>query len=293
MVLKREHFAALRVNWEDKASNLRQIAEELNLGLESFVFVDDDEVECAWVRDQLPEVQVLKMPVEPAEAVRMLRESDVFATLTLTSEDFTRGERYCEAQQRREQQHAANSLEAFYASLEMRAVIQPVTSATLARVVQLTQKTNQFNLTTRRYSESEVRAFARNAASDVYTLTLSDRYGDNGLVGVAIMKWEGENARIETLLLSCRVMGRTVETVFLAYLAETALSHGALYLVGEFLPTQKNMPVRDLYKRHAFMPLDNDGRRWRFDLQTARLSAPDYIALELPKEVPNAASATD
>ncbi|GCE07383.1 HAD-IIIC family phosphatase [Dictyobacter aurantiacus] len=297
MLLRREHFAALRVNWEDKASNLRQIAQELQLGLESFVFMDDSPVECAWVQDQLPDVQVIRMPNEPAEAVRVLRESNAFATLTLTDEDLERGHYYHQQRQRREQQHAASSLEEFYASLEMRALIEPVTSATLARAAQLTQKTNQFNLTTRRYSESAVRAFAEGSASDVYTLTLRDRYGDNGLVGVAIMCWEGENARIETLLLSCRVMGRTVETALLAFLATAAREHGARYLVGEFLPTPKNAPVRDLYPRHGFLPLEGEeaGRWWRHDLHAAQtpLVAPPYITLEVSTEVEHVTNATD
>ncbi|GHO56598.1 HAD-IIIC family phosphatase [Ktedonobacter robiniae] len=291
-VLKREHFAALRVNWDDKASNLRQIADELNLGLESFVFVDDDNVECAWVRDQLPEVLVLKMPAEPAEMVRGLRESDAFATLKITDEDLVRGRRYRE-QQRQQQQHTASTLKAFYASLEMRAVIQHVTPATLVRVAQLTQKTNQFNLTARRYTEAEVSAFARDPGHDVYTLTLYDRYGDNGLVGVAIVQWEGESARIETFLLSCRVMGRTIETAFLASIADAALARGMRYLIGEFLPTQRNVAVRELYKLHKFVSLDTDGCLWQLDLHTTSLSAPDYIELELPEEIRNAAPTTD
>jgi FkbH-like protein len=292
MLLRREHFAALYVNWQDKVTNLRQLAEQLNLGLESFVFVDDSPFECAWVQDQLPEVQVLQLPQDPAGFVRALRELDAFATLALTHEDLTRGQLYRGNQQRRALQQSASSIEEFYASLEMRAVIQPVTSATLVRTAQLTQKTNQFNLTTRRYSEADISALAGNASSKVYTLSLSDRFGDNGLVGVAILVWEGEDCRIDTLLLSCRIMGRTIETAFLAFLADCARTRGAHYLVGEFLPTGKNMPVRDLYNQHAFVPLDADGRWWRYKLQTNSLRAPSYITLDFLEEVKSAQSTT-
>ncbi|MFL5699436.1 MAG: HAD-IIIC family phosphatase [Ktedonobacteraceae bacterium] len=292
MLLQREHFATLHVNWQDKVTNLRQLAEQLNLGMESFVFVDDSPFECAWVQNQLPEVQVLQLPQDPAEFVRALRELDAFATLALTHEDLTRGQLYREEQQRKALQQSASSIEEFYASLGMRAVIRPVTPATLARTVQLVQKTNQFNLTTRRYSEADISTLAEHATSKVYTLSLSDRFGDNGLVGVAILVWEGEVCRIDTFLLSCRVMGRTIETAFLAFLADCARARSAHYLVGEFLPTGKNMPVCDLYNQHGFVPLDADGHWWRYELHADSLCAPDYITLDLLEEVNSAQSTT-
>lgn len=284
MLLKREHFAALQVSWQDKATSLQQTAAQLNLGLESFVFVDDSPFECAWVQDRLPEVQVLHLPQDPAEFVSALRELDAFASLAITNEDLARGQLYREEQQRQTLQHATGSIEEFYASLGMRAVIRSVTTATLARTAQLTQKTNQFNLTTRRYTEADINALAEHPANKIYTLSLSDCFGENGLVGVAILTWEGEIARLDTFLLSCRVMGRTVETAFLAFLAACAQAHGARYLAGEFLPTQKNMPVRDFYKQHGFAPHDTDGRWWRYDLQANSLSVPAYITLDIPGE---------
>jgi FkbH-like protein len=171
-------------------------------------------------------------------------------------------------------------------------VIRSVTSATLARTAQLTQKTNQFNLTTRRYTETDISALAEHSTGKIYILSLSDRFGENGLVGVAILVWEGEIARIDTFLLSCRAMGRTIETAFLAFLADCAQAHGARYLVGEFLPTGKNMPVRDFYKQHGFASHDTDGHWWHYDLQAGRLSVPNYITLDLPKEGNDAQSTT-
>lgn len=284
MLLKREHFAAFYLNWQDKVTNLQLLAAQLNLGLESFVFVDDSPFECAWVKDQLPEVQVLHLPQDPAEFVRALRELDAFASLAITNDDLRRGQLYREEQQRKIWQHSAGSIEEFYASLEMHAVIRSITPATLARAAQLTQKTNQFNLTTRRYTEIEISALAEHRDSKIYLLSLSDRFGENGLVGVAILVWEGESARIDTFLLSCRVMGRTIETAFLAFLVDCAQAQGARYLVGEFLPTVKNMPVRDFYKQHGFASHDTDGHWWHYDLRAGRLSIPDYITLDLPEK---------
>lgn len=284
MLLKREHFAALTVNWQDKAGNLRQIAEQLNLGLDSFAFVDDSPFECAWVKDQLPDVQVLQLPEDPIGFVQALRESDAFATLNITGEDLARGQIYREDLQRKELQQSVSTLEDFYASLEIRVVIRPLTLGTLTRVAQLTQKTNQFNLTTRRYSIDDISRLAEQVNCEIYTLAQSDRFGDNGLVGVAILCREEKAFRIDTFLLSCRVMGRTVETAFLAFLARQARKHDAHYLVGEYLPTAKNQPVQDLYRQHGFSKLDVDGHLWRFDLQAAHLGAPDYIMLDLPKE---------
>lgn len=288
MLLRREHFSALCVNWQDKVANLRQAAAQLNLGLESFVFVDDSSFECAWIQDQLPEVQVLHLPPDPADFVHALRRLDTFTTLALTEEDLARGKLYREEQQRKECQQSAGSLEEFYRSLEMHVQIRHMSGATLKRAAQLTQKTNQFNLTTRRYTEADLSRIAGLPQSQVFTLSLSDRFGDNGLVGVAILICEGENSRIDTLLLSCRVMGRTVETAFLAFLADWARANGSHALVGEFQPTRKNMPVRDLYEHHGFEPLDAAGTWWRYDLQNGRFCAPDYMKLDLPKEMNNA-----
>lgn len=292
MLLKREHFAAFYVNWQDKATNLRQIAEQLNLGLDAFVFVDDSAFECAWVSTQLPEVLVLHLPPDPVEFVHALRNLDAFATFTLTNEDLIRGQQYHQELQRKELQQTAHSIEEFYLSLAMRAVIRPLASAMLPRVAQLIQKTNQFNLTGHRYSAAEIRALAEQHNCKIYTLSLNDRFGDNGLVGVAILIWEAEICRIDVLLLSCRVMGRTVETAFLAFLAERAQAYGARYLAGEFIPTAKNMPVRDFYQQQGFMPHNEDGRWWRYDLLTGHLHAPHYIELDLPEEVINAQSST-
>ncbi len=291
MVLRREHFAAIHINWEDKAENLREISETLNIGLDSLVFMDDDPFQIEWVRDQLPEVQTIQAPDDPSKLRATLLDLDAFATLALTDEDRARGRMYHQEGQRQELRKTASTPEEFLATLNMRATIAPPSTTTRPRIAQLTQKTNQFNLTTRRYTEAEVENFENEAGSRVYGLSVSDKFGDSGLVGVAAINSQDEGWRIDTLLLSCRAMGRTVETAFLAFLAQRAREDGADFLIGEYLPTTKNTPVRELYAQHGFQPADDGGRMWRLDLRTAGLSYPDYIRIELQDELVSGAPA--
>lgn len=285
MVLRRRHFAALRINWQDKATNLREIAAELQLGLDAFVLLDDDPAEREWVRSQLPEVETPAPPRDPALLRRFLLEIDAFATLSLTEEDQARGALYEQRARVEDLRRTAPSLDDFYASLEMRATIALASERTRTRIAQLTQRTNQFNLTTRRYSDEQIADVMRGGAHRVYALSLADRFGDHGLVGVGILKRESDASwRIDTLLLSCRVMGRTVETAFLAHLVEEARRHGARRLVGEYLPTKKNAPVKDLFAAHGFAPQDESGQRWAFDLVRDRLDAPSYIGIVVQRE---------
>jgi FkbH-like protein len=277
MILQPRHVGALRINWSDKAQNLREIAEELNVGIDSLAFLDDNPVERQHVREQLPEVTVIELPENPMDFARALRDCPVFERLTLSDEDAKRGEYYAAERDRKKLEQTASSPEEFYRSLEQELEVRRVTPMTLARVAQLTQKTNQFNTTTRRYSEQQIQAMEQNAHR-VYSLRVKDRYADNGLVGVAILAEKGEVCEIDTLLLSCRVIGRTVETAFLSKLADEARTVGAVRLEGWFLPTKKNAPAKDFYAQHGFEVATEtpDGTRWSFDLsKPAR--CPDWI----------------
>lgn len=298
MLLRPDHFAALRINWADKATSLREIAAELNIGLDALAFLDDNPVERAWVREQLPEVTVLELPADPMGFADAVRTSPVFERLALTEEDRERGRMYAEQRVRAELQTSAASLEDFYRSLAMEVEIGPVTPATLARTAQLTQKTNQFNLTTRRYSEEQVSAFAADPACRAYTIKVKDRLGDNGLVGVAITRDDPAAARceIDTLLLSCRVIGRTVETAFLAHIAGEARARGIRTLAGWYLPTKKNPPARDFYTAHGFKAVAerDGGTLWELDLSAAAAPAcPPWIRMTVlphpPTPTPNGA----
>jgi FkbH-like protein len=285
MLLRRPHFAALRINWADKAQNLREIAAELNIGLDAIAFLDDNPAERDWVRRQLPEVTVIELPEDPFAFANVLRQAPVFERLELSADDRERGRYYRQQQARTEFQAGAASLEEFYRGLQMRVQIEPLTPAALARAAQLTQKTNQFNLTTRRYTEEQLSRMMP-PQRGIYTLRAQDRFGDNGLVGVAILKFDGQATEIDTLLLSCRVIGRTIETAFLAALARAAYDRGATTLAGWYLPTATNVPARDVYRSHGFSLASEAGgaSRWELSLPPAGLKCPEWIECRVGPE---------
>lgn len=280
MLLKPDHFATFRINWQDKASNLRDIAKELNIGIDSLAFFDDNPVEREWVSSQLPEVTVIDVPGDPMLYARTLREVPQFERLSLSSEDRVRGRMYAENRLRSELQQQFASMDEFYESLTMEMELQPVTPATLARVAQLTQKTNQFNLTTKRYTEEQVAAMNADPSWQLCAVKVKDRFGDNGIVGVAFTKVSGREAQVDTLLLSCRVIGRTIETAFLSFIAQRAKAAGATRLTGWYLPTKKNTPCKEFYAAHKFEIIeksDAGGLLYAFDLATAEIAWPKWI----------------
>ncbi|HTA19685.1 MAG TPA: HAD-IIIC family phosphatase, partial [Polyangia bacterium] len=289
MLLRREHFAAVRINWTDKAENLRSIAEELNVGVDAIAFLDDNPVEREWVRSRLPAVPVIDLPDSPMGYARAVRGCPLFERLELTAEDRERGRHYAEQRMRAELREATGSLEDFYRSLEQEVSIDEVGRDLVARVAQLTQKTNQWNLTTRRYSEVEIEGLTRSGSTSVYALRVRDRFGDNGITGAAVVHHRGDRAEIDTLLLSCRVIGRTVETAFLSFLTDAARARGAKAISGWFLPTKKNAPAKDVYASHGFSREheDGDATEWTFDL-SRRIPWPEWI-----EKGPHAAAAEE
>jgi FkbH-like protein len=283
MLLGRQHFAALHINWNDKVENLREIATELNIGTEALAFLDDNPAERERVRLEMPEVCVIDLPPDPMLFASALRACPAFERLSLSEEDRDRGQYYSAERQRRELTQSANSLEDFYRSLAMEAEIAAIGPASLPRAAQLTQKTNQFNLTTRRYTEQQIAEFCRDPSSHVYALQARDRFGDNGQVGLAITRWRGEAVEIDTFLLSCRVIGRTLETALLAHLMNVAAKEGATVLRGEFIATQKNAPARNVYLSHGFRKVEESGgvSTWEYPLQGERLACPEWIRLKI------------
>jgi FkbH-like protein len=280
MLLRPQHFAALRINWVDKAQNLKEIAEELSLGLDSIAFLDDNPVERQRVATEVPEIQVIEMPVDPAQYASAVRQCLFFERLSLSSEDKERGRYYAEERQRRDVQSSATSIEDFYRSLAMEAEVAEADPQSLARIAQLTQKTNQFNLTTRRYSEQEIAELKRSPQCRVYFLKSRDRFGDNGIVGVAISKMKGDICEIDTFLMSCRVIGRTLENAMLSQIAQDARGAGARQIEGWFVPTAKNAPAKDFYTSSGFSAVENgeDGRiLWRCDINQDKLEWPEWV----------------
>lgn len=289
MLLRPADFAALRINWRDKALNLREIAAELNLGLDALVFLDDNPAERRRVRAELPEVEVIDLPENPLHFAQALRDSVWFERLAVTEEDRLRTRQYREQRERVELAQAAGSLEEFYRSLRQVVTIEPLRRETLARVAQLTQKTNQFNLTTRRYSEAQLSQLFEAPGWTVDTVRVEDRFGDNGLVGVIATRRQDHVCLIDTFLLSCRVIGRTVESAVLAWLASECAREGMRELRGQFVATRKNAPAATLFPDHGFQPLapDGDGSWWTLDLASADLAAPAWIELRVAPEYAN------
>jgi FkbH-like protein len=284
MVLRSEDFAAERVNWQDKASNLRELASELGLGLDSFVFLDDSPIEREWVRRALPEVSVPELPGDPAERPRMLRSLPGLRRIRLTDADRGRAAAYRAERSRRAVSATASSFEEFLVSLEQEVTIEPVCEASLARAAQLCQRTNQFNLTTRRYAAGELQRMLGEDDIELYTLAVSDRFGDSGITGLAILRLPAEEAEIDTFLMSCRVLGRRLEDALLAFLAERALARGARALVGRYEPTAKNAQTADFYAARRFEVVDADavsGGTYRLDLAQRRPLMPAQARLRI------------
>lgn len=268
-VLALDDFAAFEACWDPKAVSLVRIAETLNLGLDSFVFFDDNPAEGELIRQALPEVEVVDVPPDPAEYVRALQAGGWFETTALTRDDAARAGQYAVERKRRDLQQTATSLEDYYRSLEMWGDVRDVDEADLLRVVQLLAKTNQFNLTTRRHAREAVLALAGSPGSVALTLRVQDRFGDYGLVSVLIgvAADEPETVRVDTWLMSCRVIGRTVEQFFFGVFLSRCRALGYRRVVGEYVPTKKNALVSDLYDKLGFTRLpDTDGEAVRYEL---------------------------
>jgi FkbH-like protein len=213
-------------------------------------------------------VTIIDLPADPMSYAPALRSYPVFERLSLSAEDQERGRHYGDQQQRAALKASARSLEEFFESLQQRIEFMTAAKDTIPRIAQLTQKTNQFNLTTRRYTEQEIAGLAGRDGWEVVAVRVSDRFGDNGLVGVAITHDEGHACEIDTLLLSCRVIGRGVETAMFSHLADRARSRGMKQLRGWFLPTKKNLPAADSYPRHSFRQIaeQDGGTLWMLEL---------------------------
>ena len=290
MLLRPKHFAAFRINWNDKAESLREIAKELNVGLDAVAFLDDNQAERNRVRTGLPEVKVIDLPPHPQGYATALRSCPLFERLSLSAEDRDLTPLYHGQQKRTQLAQSVGSLKDFYRSLDQEVSISAVTSETITRVSQLTRKTNQFNATTRRYNEQEIEKLMSQPEYGVYAVRVRDRFGDNGIVGVVINRVSGIVCEIETFLLSCRVIGRTIETAMLGYVAENSKSAGVRFLQGWIIPTQKNSPVHTLYLSHQFEPVaaDGDAILWRLNLSEAAITPPEWIRLSLVPGTKNA-----
>jgi FkbH-like protein len=288
MVLRRPDIAAFVANWTDKVENLKEIAERLNIGLDSLVFVDDNPVERARVREGLPMVAVPELPNDPALYVRCIADAGYFEAVSFTAEDLRRGEQYATNTAREALRGVSQSVDDFLRGLEMSVTYGPIEPVDLARATQLINKTNQFNTTTRRYSSDDVARFVAAPENLTLQFRLVDRFGDNGLVSVMILRVAGdpEALDVDTWVMSCRVFGRQLENEAMNIAVEAARGRGIQVLCAEYIPTERNGVVSGLFKSlgYAAVPGTEPGGASRWILNTAEYVAlPTFIARRAPQ----------
>jgi FkbH-like protein len=291
MVLRIDDFGAAEICWDPKGTTIRRLAQTLNLGLDSFVFFDDNPAEREQVRQAVPEVEVVDVPEDPAEYALALQAGLYFETTGLTDEDRQRTGLYAVERKRRELEASATSLDDYLRSLAMRGEVRAIDETDLSRVEQLLAKTNQFNLTTRRHSRDTVSELLAAPNALGVTLRLRDRFGDHGLVAVMIVVPAGEAhahaARIDTWLMSCRVIGRTAEQFLLGVVLERCRRLGYKNLIGEYIPTKKNALVAALYEELGFerKGAHSDSSSMFFELALDRaVNVPTLIRDESPTD---------
>jgi FkbH-like protein len=271
MLLRREHIACFVANWNDKATNLRQIAKQLNIGVDSLVFADDNPFERNLIRQELPEVAVPELPDDPALYGACIAAAGYFEGLSITAEDEERTSLYRANAEREQLRESVTDMASYLASLRMELRFGLFGQVDLPRIVQLINKTNQFNLTTRRYAAPEVQAMLNDRTVMPLQFRLVDRFGDNGIIGLVIGKLNDEmNLDLDTWLMSCRVLGRQVEAAMLNVVVNRARQLGAVALVGAYGPTAKNAMVKDHYSKLGFEQTGdiNGETTWRLPLES-------------------------
>jgi len=253
--IKKEQLAAWRINWNNKADNISELAQELNIGLDSMVFLDDNPTERELVKQMLPMVETPEFPKQPYMLQEFFEKisTDYFQVYKLTNEDKEKLNQYKANAERASFQKVFTSFDDYLKSLEIVLDIQELNSMNLPRIAQMTQKTNQFNLTTKRYTEEDIATFASQGAK-IYCISVSDKFGDSGITGVAIATIDKikNTAHIDSFLLSCRVLGKNIEAAFLNYVLQQLKNIGILQVTATFSPTAKNNQTSDFYEKNKF-----------------------------------------
>jgi FkbH-like protein len=285
-VLRDRHFAARRVNWESKPDNLVSLAKELNLGLDSIIFVDDSSHECAAVRYALPLVEVIQTPARAVDLPLCLEQVPRLEVFSLTDEDLAKTEMYAQERRRRTlletSERTGAGIGQYLESLAMKMTISLDCGDHLTRLSQLTQKTNQFNLTTRRYDEHRMREFISGDRWLVADFSLADVFGDSGIVGLAIVALrEDRRAELDTFLMSCRVIGREAEGAFLHILLKLLAEKGIREVVAEFAPTAKNGLAKDFLPEQGFVPSEDGRYVWNLEQKQPRPESAFPVAIEM------------
>lgn len=250
MVLKEHHFAATRINWNDKVENMRELAKELNIRTDSMVFLDDDPRNRSLMKQILPEVETPELPEDPTQYAPFLLELPYFERSELTAEDKMRGRMYVTERLRKKAEESHASRESFLSSLGLKAFGYQDDSSSLARLAQLTEKTNQFNMNKCPLAEEEIRRYIDSPNHAVFHLAARDIFGDYGIVGFALVKKDPPVWRLESLLMSCRALGKGIEEAFMHFITEQAKKDGITELEIVFKETSKNQPAKDFLNRY-------------------------------------------
>jgi len=277
MVLREKHFASVQINWNDKAQNLKQIADEINIGLNSIVFFDDDKLNQERIKQEFPEVLTIEIPNDPSQYASILTNLNDFNVLQKTQEDTKRGEMYAQQRQRKQFEKTVSNLDQFLKQLNIKVKIKKSNEFSIPRISQLTLKTNQFNLTTRRYQEEEIRKFSKDENFAVGCIQVLDKFGDNGITGAYIVKKNETSWTLDTFLLSCRIIGRGVEDAMLSHILKDAKNNGIKEFKAEFISTSKNKPAENFLLEFGFKKQD---KFWIYNLNND-INSPNHLMVEI------------
>ena len=278
MILRKEDFSSIMINWNNKVSNMYEIAQELNIGLDSIVFFDDDPVNRELMRTSLPDILTVELPKDSSEYVNTLHELPEFSMFEITDEDSKRSEMYAQQQTRKEFEISTPNLEDLLRNLSLELTIKKSNNFTNSRISQLILKTNQFNLTTKRYTAEDILNFTNDENIIVGCAQVKDKFGDHGITGVFIIKkLNSSEWFLDTFLLSCRIIGREIEKGILNYIINEAKKNGIKIIKSQYVRTEKNTPIQDFLPNCGFKQINNF---WEYDLNNA-FNMPDFIKIEI------------
>lgn len=280
--LKASYISCYRINWENKAKNIVEIAKELNIGLDSMVFVDDNPTERELIRQQLPLVAVPEFPKRPYELMEFYRElvDKYFKVYTLTAEDLQKTDQYKANAQRSSASKQYDNLEDFIRSLEININLIPADKFNIPRIAQMTQKTNQFNLTTKRYTETDIESFVEDG-DYVYCISVNDKFGDNGITGMIIIKRNQDEAEIDSFLLSCRILGKGIEDAFFKSIVNHLYDDGIKILHAVYIPTAKNSQVSCFYDKQGMLMIHEENGKKQYSMNlTNKQIIPEYYNIK-------------
>jgi FkbH-like protein len=283
MIIRDEHITIKKVNWNDKVSNLKSIAQDLNIGLDSMIFIDDSKFEVELVKMKLPEITTFHVPSKEHEYGLMMREiSSLFYSSSQTIEDIQKAQIYKEQVQRSKKKEKIGNIEDYLSSLGMVLIVHIDELTQVSRIAQMTQKTNQFNLTTKRYTENEIKNLIEDELTAVISISVSDKYGNNGVIGVAILN--NKMSAIDTFLLSCRALGRNIEYRFMDVVINMAIEKGMRNLYSEYIETNKNHQVADFYEKCGFSKVKGLDKNLQYSLNVKKYRSKDIDYIKVKNE---------